>query len=67
MAEQNPETQSMFGRMRENLVPDGIPADDRGRMRMVVDSLILHIHPTKVPVNTLRWTYTWGLVACPRF
>jgi quinol-cytochrome oxidoreductase complex cytochrome b subunit len=30
-------------------------------MRMVVDSLVLHLHPSKVPVRTLRWTYTWGL------
>jgi quinol-cytochrome oxidoreductase complex cytochrome b subunit len=51
----------MFERMRERLVPEGMPEDDRGRMRMVVDSLILHLHPAKVPVSTLRWTYTWGL------
>jgi quinol-cytochrome oxidoreductase complex cytochrome b subunit len=30
-------------------------------MRMVVDNMVLHLHPTKVPVSTLRWTYTWGL------
>jgi len=28
---------------------------------MVVDSLVLHLHPTKVPVSTLRFSYTWGL------
>ena len=28
---------------------------------MVVDNLVLHLHPTKVPVRTLSWTYTWGL------
>lgn len=28
---------------------------------MVVDSLILHLHPSKVPATTLRWTYTWIL------
>ncbi|GAB4481367.1 MAG: hypothetical protein Kow0088_23550 [Anaerolineales bacterium] len=38
-----------------------VPSDDRGRMRMVVDSLILHLHPAKVPQSTLRWSYTWGL------
>ncbi len=38
-----------------------IPTDDRGRIRMVVDSLILHLHPSKVPQSTLKWTYTWGL------
>lgn len=40
--------------------PDG-PADDRGRMRAVANNLILHLHPTKVPVKALRFTYTWGL------
>ncbi len=60
MSEQIPEP-SIFKRMRKKLVPEGIPADDRGRIRMVVDSLILHIHPSKVEVSTLKWTYTWGL------
>lgn len=67
MEEKNPEIKTIsprgnvLNRMRERLVPEGMPVDDRGRMRMVVDSLVLHIHPTKVPVSTLRWTYTWGL------
>ncbi len=34
---------------------------ERGRMRMVMDSLWLHLHPARVPVRTLRFTYTWGL------
>jgi len=53
--------ENTFTRLRDRLSPEGIPQDDRGRMRMVVDSLVLHLHPTKVPVSTLRWTYTWGL------
>ncbi|MEA3440249.1 MAG: cytochrome b N-terminal domain-containing protein [Chloroflexota bacterium] len=52
---------SMFERMRKSLAPSGVPTDDRGRMRMVVDSMILHIHPTKVNVRTLKLSYTWGL------
>ena len=52
---------SIFDRMRNRLAPDELPTDDRGRMRMVVDSLVLHLHPTKIPDRTLRWTYTWGL------
>jgi len=60
MTEQNPDP-TVFERMRTRLTPDGMPVDDRGRMRMVVDSLVLHLHPTKVPDRTLRWTYTWGL------
>jgi quinol-cytochrome oxidoreductase complex cytochrome b subunit len=52
---------SMFGRIVETLGPSGLPSDDRGRMRMVLDNLVLHLHPPKVPISTLRWTYTWGL------
>ena len=52
---------SIFDRMRNRLAPNELPTDDRGRMRMVVDSLVLHLHPTKIPDRTLRWTYTWGL------
>lgn len=50
-----------FQRLRNTLGPKGMPTDDRGRMRMVLDSMILHIHPAKVDVRTLRFSYTWGL------
>ena len=52
---------SMLDRMRERLVPEAMPVDDRGRMRMVVDSLVLHLHPTKVIASTMNWNYSWGL------
>ncbi len=52
---------SLFERIRARLAPNEMPSDDRGRMRMVVDSLILHLHPTKVPVTSMNWTYSWGL------
>jgi quinol-cytochrome oxidoreductase complex cytochrome b subunit len=52
---------TMLGRIRKSLGPSGLPSDDRGRMRMVVDNLVLHLHPIKVPTRTLRLTYTWGL------
>lgn len=63
MSEQLPEEKpkTMLERMRTRLVPEGMPSDDRGRMRMVVDNLILHLHPTKVNERTLKWTYSWGL------
>ena len=64
MTEESPTPEkedSMLDRMRERLVPEGMPVDDRGRMRMVVDSLILHLHPTKVVASTMNWTYSWGL------
>jgi quinol-cytochrome oxidoreductase complex cytochrome b subunit len=57
--EENEDT--FFTRISNGLGPRGLPTDDRGRMRMVVDNLVLHLHPTKVPSRTLRWTYTWGL------
>lgn len=62
MNEQNSQPEpSLFERMRNRLTPEGEPVDDRGRMRMVVDSLVLHIHPAKVDVSAMKWTYTWGL------
>jgi quinol-cytochrome oxidoreductase complex cytochrome b subunit len=61
MNEQIPESNSMLDRIRRRLAPEPMPEDDRGRMRRVLDSLVLHLHPSKVPVSTLRWTYTWGL------
>ena len=38
-----------------------IPRDDRERRRTVLNTLILHIHPTTVPEATIRYTHTWGL------
>jgi quinol-cytochrome oxidoreductase complex cytochrome b subunit len=63
MSEQIPEEKpkTILQRMRARLVPEGVPSDDRGRMRLVVDNLILHLHPTKVNERTLKWTYSWGL------
>ncbi len=52
---------TIWARIYQELGPTSLPSDDRGRMRMVLDNLVLHLHPTKVPVRTLSWTYTWGL------
>ncbi|MCB2224389.1 MAG: cytochrome b N-terminal domain-containing protein [Actinobacteria bacterium] len=27
----------------------------------MLDTLVLHLHPARIPAPTLRWTYTWGL------
>ena len=48
-------------RLWKSIGPNPLPEDDRGRMRMVVDNLVLHLHPAKVPARTLSLTYTWGL------
>ena len=62
MEEQTSQSEpTILDRMRNRLAPEGIPSDDRGRMRMVMDSLVLHIHPAKVEVSSMKWTYTWGL------
>lgn len=37
------------------------PASDRERKLMVLESLILHLHPSTVPESTLRLSLTWGL------
>ena len=47
--------------LQDSFRPEKLPTDDRGRMRMVLDNLVFHIHPPKIPERTLRWTYTWGL------
>jgi quinol-cytochrome oxidoreductase complex cytochrome b subunit len=36
-------------------------ADDRRNMRAVLNNVLLHLHPTKVPADAIRFTYTWGL------
>ena len=35
--------------------------EDRNRMIAVVNNLILHLHPTTVPAQAVRFSYTWGL------
>lgn len=38
-----------------------VPEDDRERRRIVLNTLILHLHPPTVPAATIRYTHTWGL------
>lgn len=37
------------------------PAEDRNRLLLVANNVILHLHPPSVPARALRFTYTWGL------
>jgi len=49
-------------RLRESVLRGPLsPSDDRERMRMVMDSLVLHIHPSKVSRPALKFSYTFGL------
>ena len=36
------------------------PKSDRERKLMVLDSLILHLHPSTLPEKTLRLSLTWS-------
>ncbi len=61
MKKQENTENTFFKRVVSRLKPGSPPTDDRGRMLMVVNNLILHLHPSKVDARTLKWTYTWGL------
>ena len=48
--------------LKEQVLYTSRPGDnERSRLRGVLDSLVLHLHPTRVPAAALRFTYTWGL------
>ncbi len=36
-------------------------ADERSQLKATVNNLVLHLHPARVPVSSLRFSYTWGL------
>lgn len=56
------EKQGLPTRIRESIQRGPFPPeDDRGRMKMVMNSLILHIHPSKVSKPALKFSYTFGL------
>ncbi|MFC1997601.1 cytochrome b N-terminal domain-containing protein [Chloroflexota bacterium] len=49
-------------RIRESVLRGPVsPSDDHERMRMVMNSLVLHIHPSKVSRPALKFSYTFGL------
>jgi quinol-cytochrome oxidoreductase complex cytochrome b subunit len=58
----DPRPESLVNRVKESIRHDeGNTQDDRGRMRAVMNNLVLHLHPSKVAAPTLKFTYTWGL------
>ena len=47
----DPSPNSALARLWRSIVRDPLnPRDDRGRMRLVVNSLVLHLHPRKSSV-----------------
>lgn len=58
----DPRSENITGRIVDSIQRDELfPKEDRSRMRAVMNSLVLHLHPSKVPVRSLKFTYTWGL------
>ncbi len=53
---------NIFIRVRNSIFRGPLaPRSDRDRKLMVLDTLILHLHPSTLPEKTLRFTLTWGL------
>jgi len=48
-------------RIYRSAIREPYTGDRRSRLRIVMNNLVLHLHPAQVPVRTLRFTYTWGL------
>ncbi len=62
MTIQDPRPDSLPRRVWESVQRDELPPQtDQGRMKLVMNNLVLHIHPSKVAKPTLKFTYTWGL------
>ena len=65
MSKPQPDAQpadSLPRRVRDSIFRGPLPPEtDRERKLAVLDSLILHLHPTTLPETTLRFTLTWGL------
>ncbi len=55
------EPSSFWQRVWRSAVREPFTGDRRSRLRIVMNNLILHLHPAQVPVRTLRFTYSWGL------
>jgi quinol-cytochrome oxidoreductase complex cytochrome b subunit len=61
MIEPPPSRPPVWRRIWRSVVREPFTGDRRSRLRLVMNNLILHLHPSQVPARTLRFTYTWGL------
>jgi cytochrome b6 len=43
----------------KSIFRDPAPVDRKGRVRVILGNLFLHIHPTSIPEHALRPSYTW--------
>jgi len=54
-------SKSKTGLLTKSFTTGKLPDSDRDRKRMVLNNLVLHIHPPRVPARALKWSFTWGL------
>ncbi|MEN8193948.1 MAG: cytochrome b N-terminal domain-containing protein [Bacteroidota bacterium] len=55
-------TKNIFRRFKDSIYTRSInPSNDRDRIQVIFQSLILHLHPTMVPEKSLKLSVTWGL------
>ncbi len=52
---------SIWARVRRSIWREPLSDDDRSHVRQVLNDLVLHLHPTKVPARELKLTYNFGL------
>ncbi len=61
MTEHPATASSIWKKFWRSAVREPFTGDRRSRLRLVMNNLILHLHPAQVPARTLRFTYSWGL------
>ena len=61
MSESTSAPDPFWKKLWRSAVREPYTGDRRSRLRLVMNNLILHLHPAQVPVRTLRFTYSWGL------
>jgi hypothetical protein len=53
----DPRPEALPQRVWDSIQRDRLPpTDDRERMKLVMNNLVLHLHPSKVSMPTLRFT-----------
>lgn len=51
----------LFTQIRHSIWREPWPTDRKGHIRLVLNDLLLHLHPVTVPKRALKVTYTFGL------
>lgn len=56
-----PMKRHVLRRIRDSVWRQPFPQNDRDRMRLALNDLILHLHAPKFPKRSLKFTYSFGL------